>query len=261
MSTSFDGGTALPSRLAKLENRAWHRVTLGKSGASIWRIEGADESLFLKAAPCHELSEMPGEVERLSWLAAMPVPAPRIVDSFAADGFDWLLMTALPGRDLTQFVDRPDDVVVALASGLRAIHALDARSCPFDHRIAARLQAGAANAAAGLVDETDFDDAHTGWTAQQVLAWLLEHRLAGENLVVTHGDPSLPNIMAQDGAFSGIIDCGRLGVADRWQDLAIACRSIVWNCGQEHLATFLAAYGATWDQERYRYYCALDELF
>jgi aminoglycoside 3'-phosphotransferase-2 len=67
--------------------------------------------------------------------------------------------------------------------------------------------------------------------------------------------------MVQHGAFAGIIDCGRLGVADRWQDLAIACRSLIYNCGQEHVAPFLATYGAEWDEERYRYYCTLDELF
>ncbi len=261
MSTAFDDRAVFPLRLASLTDRAWHRVTIGKSGASIWRIEGEGETLFLKAAPQHELSEMQGEAERLSWLAATPLPAPRLRDSFVADGQDWLLMTALPGRDLTQLVDRPHELVAVLASGLRAVHALDPQNCPFDHRVESRLAAGAANAAAGLVDETDFDAARDGWTARQVLAWLLEHRPASEDLVVTHGDACLPNIMADAAGFTGIIDCGRLGVADRWQDLALACRSLAFNCGEAHVAAFLAAYGAPWDAERYAFYCTLDELF
>ena len=261
MSTAFAGSPAFPARLSALARLPSHRVTIGKSDASVWRIEGAAGTLFLKTAPQHALSEVPGEAERLSWLATTPIPAPRLRDSFAADGFDWLLMTALPGADLTHLLDQPEALRNTLATGLRALHALDPATCPFDQRLDAKLASGAANVAAGRVDETDFDAAREGWTAQQVLDWLLENRPAGEDLVVAHGDASLPNIMAQDGAFSGIIDCGRLGVADRWQDLALACRSIIYNCGQEHVAPFLATYGAEWDEERYRYYCTLDELF
>jgi aminoglycoside 3'-phosphotransferase-2 len=261
MSIAFDDGPAFPARLAGLRDRAWHRVTLGESGAAVWRIEGQGETLFLKAAPQHDLSEMPREADRLRWLSTTSLPAPRLRDSFVADGQDWLLTTAVPGRDLTQFVDRPQELVAALATGLRAVHALEPQNCPFDHRLEAQLAAAAARVAAGLVDETDFDDLRDGWTARQVLAWLHDHRPANEDLVVTHGDACLPNIMADAAGFCGVIDCGRFGVADRWQDLALACRSIAFNCGEAHVAAFLAAYGATWDAERYAFYCALDELF
>lgn len=261
MSTSFTDGPALPARLASLLQRDRQAITLGRSDASIWRFDGDGETLFLKAEPVHPLSELPGEAQRLQWLGTMPVPAPELRAHFEEDGFTWLLMTALPGADLTHLVDRPETLRNALATGLRALHELEPASCPFDHRLDAKLASGAANMAAGRVDETDFDQSREGWTAQQVLDWLLQHRPEAEDLVVAHGDASLPNIMARDGAFSGIIDCGRLGIADRWQDLALACRSLIYNCGQEHVAPFLATYGAAWDEERYRYYCTLDELF
>lgn len=260
MSTPHGNDAVWPSRLAFLLGQNRTPITLGQSEASVWRIEG-DETLFLKRAPIHALSELPGEASRLAWLAGKPVPAPRLRASFAADGFDWLLMTALPGRDLTHFVDRPTELCHILAAGLRSVHAQDPADCPFDHRLEARLASGAANVAAGRVDETDFDATREGWTAEAVLAWLHENRPASEDLVVTHGDASLPNIMADHAAFAGIIDCGRLGVADRWQDLALACWSIAFNCGEAHIPTFLATYGATWDAARYAYYCTLDELF
>ena len=261
MSTSFVPLPSLPAQLSTLAGREMVQVTLGKSEANVWRVEGAGETLFLKSAPVHPLSELPGEAERLAWLNATAVPSPKVRDAFVADGHDWLLMTALPGRDLTQFVDQPALVCQVLASALRSVHALDPRDCPFDHRLDARLAAGMTNAAAGRVDETDFDTGHIGWTAEAVIEWLLANRPQREDLVVTHGDVSLPNIMSHSGGFSGVIDCGRLGVADRWQDLAIACRSLKYNCGPQYVAPFLAAYGAEWDAERYAYYCALDELF
>lgn len=260
MSTSFPGN--LPPKLAAFGDREWTEVTLGQSDAGVWRIRGNGETLFLKQAPVHPLSEMPGEAARLDWLASTPVPAPQMREYLEIDNSFWLLMSALPGRDLTQLTDEPAMLCDVLASGLRALHALDPADCPFDHRLASKLSVGAANVAAGLVDETDFDDSRDGWTAQAVLDWLRTHQpAASEDLVVAHGDASLPNIVAENGAFSGIVDCSRLGVADRWQDLAIACRSVIFNCGEAHVPTFLAAYGADWDEERYRYYCALDELF
>lgn len=250
---------ALPARLAALGARL--PVTLGRSGALVWRFDGRAETLFLKAEAVHALAELPGEAERLRWLGMTAVAAPRVRDSFTEAGYHWLLMSALPGADLTQRVERPVELRNALATGLRALHALDPASCPFDHRVEFRLRDGAANAAAGRVDESDFDDARSGWTSEGVLDWLLQHQPSSEDLVVTHGDASLPNLMADDAGFSGVIDVGRLGVADRWQDLAIACRSLIYNCGQEHVAPFLDAYGAEWDEARYRYYCTLDELF
>lgn len=254
----IDEDIVLPARLAGLGDRT--PITLGKSGASVWRISGG-EALFLKSEPNHALAELPGEARRLGWLVGTGIAAPVVKDFFEADGRNWLLMTALPGSDLTQWTDRPEVIVHVLATSLRQLHALDIASCPFDHRLNKRLEVGAANAAAGLVDESDFDTNHIGWTTRQVLDWLLANQPKTNDLVVTHGDVSLPNIMARDGRFSGFIDCGRLGVADRWQDLAIACRSLKYNCGPEHVAPFLAAYGATWDQQRYDYFNALDELF
>ena len=259
MPTSISGPPILPTRLAFLGERA--QIALGRSDPMVWRVEHITETLFLKAEAIHPLSELPGEAQRIQWLRSMPVPAPQVRESFAEDGFHWLLMTAMPGADMSQLAADPIELRNALATGLRLLHALDPADCPFDHPLDVRLADGSANVAAGRVDETDFDESRSGWTAQQVLDWVLQHRPTSEDLVVTHGDASLPNIMALNGAFAGVIDCGRLGVADRWQDLAIACRSLVYNCGREHVAPFLATYGADWDEARYRYYCTLDELF
>ena len=41
-----------------------------------------------------------------------------------------------------------------------------------------------------------------------------------------HGDFCLPNIFADDSGLTGLIDLGRAGVADKWQDIAICYRSL-----------------------------------
>ena len=251
----------LPPQLQPLAKHVWEPITIGESKASVWRIAMGETALFLKAEPAHDLSEMADELLRLDYLAEMGFPAPRVVDHVDAGDFNWLLMTAVKGNDLTHLRDVPEILIQVLADGLKRLHALDPANCPFDHNLDRRLADAEANVLAGRIDETDFDDERAGWTGRQVLDWLMDNRPAETDRVVTHGDACLPNILAAGGRFSGIVDCARLGVSDRWQDLALACRSLEFNGGENFVADFLAAYGAEFDAERYAYYCAMDELF
>lgn len=252
----------LPESFSPLRDLAWTPITLGRSSAEVWRITlGDGNSVFVKAEPNHPLAELPGEIERLNWLTRMGFKAPRVIDAEQSAERTWLLMSAVPGRDLTHHIADPGLVVRTYAQGLKRLHALDPTHCPFDHGTAARLEDARLRLAANLVDEDDFDTDHIGWTGVQVFDWLAANPPPTGAPTVTHGDSSAPNLLALDGRFSGIVDCGRLGVADAWQDLALACRSIAYNIGQQHVAPFLAAYGAEWDETKYRYYCTLDEMF
>ncbi|WP_127753209.1 APH(3') family aminoglycoside O-phosphotransferase [Devosia sp. 1566] len=252
----------LPPKFADLAARDWTPITIGKSGARVWRIALSDgTAVFLKSESNHPLAELPGEIDRLGWLTRMGFKAPRIIDTDETQGGLWLLMTAVPGQDLTHWMVDKAEFVRIYAQCLRRLHALDPRTCPFDHSLDQRLAAAQARVAAGLVDETDFGPDQKGWSAGAVLDWLHRNRPTSRDSIVTHGDACAPNILASEGRFSGMVDCARLGVADLWQDLALACRSIQYNIGEEHVAQFLASYGAEWDEVRYRYYNALDNLF
>lgn len=82
-----------------------------------------------------------------------------------------------------------------------------------------------------------------------------------DRAVVCHGDPCAPNtLLTDDGAWSGHVDMGSLGVADRWADLAVATWSTRWNYGDGWERPLLDAYGVEPDPERTAYYRLLRDL-
>ena len=81
----------------------------------------------------------------------------------------------------------------------------------------------------------------------------------------------MPNIFAYGETISGLIDLGKMGPADRWQDIAIAIRSLGHNFDGRYSdgkrifdfkpQMLLNALDIKFDEEKYRYYILLDELF
>ncbi|MGX5793668.1 APH(3')-II family aminoglycoside O-phosphotransferase [Pseudomonas sp. E2-15] len=236
---------------------------IGESRADVFRLhqhDGAD--LFLKAEPVGEFGELAHEIERLRWLQQVNLPAPVVLDALTENHHHWLLMTAVPGQDLASANTlSAAQIVDILATALRTLHQIPIAQCPFDHTLDQRIALARQHVSAGLVDAADFDDERLGRSAEDVLAELLSTQPNTHDLVVAHGDACLPNFMVQGGRFSGFIDCGRLGVSDRYQDLALAARSIERNLGPEWVKPFFERYGVEPDEQRMRFYCLLDEFF
>lgn len=248
----------------RLAGCALEPVTLGESGAAVFRVRRPDQSLlYLKLASGYEGEELAGESARLRWLAGR-VCVPGVIDEMSDGGSHGLLMSAMQGEPAHLApVARASAVVTAYAAALKALHAVPIADCPFDRRLAVQLRAARRRTEAGLVDESDFDACRLGRRAIDLLGEAERDAPASEDLVLTHGDACLPNAMFDGARFTGFVDCGRFGVADRYQDLALAVRSIRCNWMDESLvAQFLFAYGAAQpDETRLAYYTLFDEFF
>ncbi|HFF3782282.1 TPA: APH(3')-II family aminoglycoside O-phosphotransferase [Stenotrophomonas maltophilia] len=261
----FTDGMPLPWAWQEaLADARIERQSIGVSRADVARVQRPGQAdAFVKSEVIDAFSELGDEIARLRWLQEQGQPVPTVIATAEEAGRRWLLMSALPGRDLASSPElAPQQLVELLADALRGLHALPVAACPFHQRLHLRLQAAQARVEAGLVDADDFDDERLGQSPQQVFVELCSTRPDHEDLVVSHGDACLPNLMAVEGRFSGFIDCGRLGVADRYQDLALAARSLVHNFGDTRwVAPLFQRYGAVADERRLAFYRLLDEFF
>ncbi len=248
---------------SRLSPYHFERDEVGRSSAGVFKLAADGEpSLFLKCEQVGPFAELPDEATRLQWLAGTGIACPRVLAQEVHDGQNWLLISAVPGHDLSVASITPQQCIEILASALRLLHAVDIRTCPFNNSLSNRLALAKARMEAGEVDEDDFDEARLDQSAEDLFQLLETQKPDGADLVVTHGDACLPNLLAQDGRFSGFIDCARLGVADRYQDLALAYRSVCDDFGEAWGQAFLDLYGVPRpDRAKLGYYQLLDEFF
>jgi aminoglycoside phosphotransferase len=252
--------------------QGWERVSRGHTAAVVRRLP--DGSAYAKSGQGLVRDELADERDRLEWLQETGLPAPRVLDWADDDDTATLTTSAVPGVPLS---DLPGTSAHAAAESLGAflarLHALDHHGCPFERWLAVTVPLARVHTDEGEVDEDDFDAEREGHSAADLHQVLLDgrpraERLETADLVVCHGDACLPNFLADPETLeiTGMIDVGRLGVADRHLDLALATRSAAdtslnpaWGAGAAEAV--LAAYGRSTDPWRLEFYRLLDEFF
>lgn len=215
-------------------------LAAGQPADLVWRNELGGLTFriadrFVKWNPRHTGIDLDRERVRLEWLATRH-PAPRVVASGDDDHAQWLVTEALSGDCAVGDVWRArcSEAVQAIATGLRAIHAVPVDEFPHN------------------------------WTTE---VWVgrtpepLGPRPPILDPVLVHGDACAPNtLISTAGEWTGHVDLGDLAVGDRWADLAVASLSLDWNFGEGHQDELFHAYGIEPDEERIRYYRALWDL-
>jgi kanamycin kinase len=223
-------------------------------GGLTWRVGDGPERRFVKWAPAGSALPLGAEAERLRWAVGF-TPVPVVLAHGRDDDGEWLVTAGLPGRTAVDAHWRADPLpaVRAIGAGLRALHdALPVDGCPFDWSTPARV--ADAHRRADVLRPAGWGGAHADLSVAEVLG-RLDSAPEVDRLVVCHGDSCAPNtLLTDDGAWSGHVDLGSLGIADRWADLAVATWSTTWNYGPGWERPLLDAYGIDPDPERTAYY-------
>lgn len=242
---------------------------VGHSGSSVFQIKDYQgRSAYLKISPSTwDLTLVP-EKSAMEWLRGK-FPIPEVLHFEQYNGYDFLVMSAILGLDSSsvEILSNPESFIKIYAESLRELHQLDITNCPLDQTLHNRFLDIERRLREGLVDMDDLEEEYQMLTAQEIYEQLLLQRPKDEDLVFTHGDYCLPNLIVNQERLSGFIDLGRAGIADRYQDIALAIRSMKhnlkgWNNDEHYVTLFAQYYGLEQlDVEKVAYYILLDEMY
>lgn len=239
--------------------------SIGHSGSAVYRINDFHgKAAYLKIAPSTWSMTLRGERDALGWLKGR-APVPELLHYETYNGTDYLLTSEIAGQDASRDANlaNPELTVRLYAEGVRMLHCIPIEECPLDRTLKHKLKLAERRIEEGLVDEDNLEEENGLRKPFEIYRELLDKQPRQEDLVFAHGDYCMPNVILDGERVSGFIDLGSAGIADRYQDLALAVRSLRHNYRtDEYTSLFMTCYGLSdWDEEKIKYYILLDELF
>jgi kanamycin kinase/aminoglycoside 3'-phosphotransferase-3 len=271
----------------KLKHQNYSLDTIGKSDSQVLIFD--DSVLKIQK----NNFESQNELNTLLWLEKQnEIISPTIFDSEIIDNKLYILMSKIQNEvtenknDFTMacdeyFLNNENLLTEMISKILNNIWNLDISNCPSNHNLERKLLQAEFNVKNNLIDIEDCQEETFSTkdkkgkfeNPQELLNWLKENKpTINENeKCFPHGDFCLPNIFFNKTNKNnfGIIDVGRAGIIDKWNDIAICYRSLrdnttgIYGKGKykfdENL--FFQKLKIKPDWKKINYYILLDELF
>lgn len=252
----------------KIRDADFQMDGIGMSGSKIYLFS----EQVLKIQEDNE--EARNEYDIMGWLKGK-LPVPEVISYVCEGGKSYLLMTKVVGKMAcdNEYMRHPERLIDLLAEALKFLWKVDINDCPCKWGIDRKLEMARYWVEHGMVSmenvEPDTYGENGFRSPRELYQWLVEHK-PQEDWGLTHGDFTLPNLFYQGEELKGYIDLGRMGVGDKWQDIALCYRSLLHNFsgkygGRKYEGVssdlLFQKLGLEPDWEKIRYYILLDELF
>ena len=213
------------------------------------------------------------ELNMMRWLHGK-LPVPEVLAADMVDDTRYLLMSRITGNNLCAdfILDDQERLADLVAKGLQQMWSVDITGCPTDRSLDAKfleIETGIRNGSITM-DQARQEETYgpSGFKSPaELFDWLVKHR-PQEELVLSHGDFCLPNILCNSHGLTGFIDLGCAGVADKWVDIEM----VLWSMWANSTGQFggkkrdfdrkilFAALNMQPDEDKLRYYSLLSEL-
>ena len=230
------------------------------------------DNLVVKVQPTSVYSQQ--EATMLNFFQGK-IPCAKLLRYESDGGTDYLAMSKVTGQMLIDkdYLSNPHRIYQAASQVLHKLWSLDTGSCPVDMSLSTKLKLAEYNVCHNMVDVNDCQPGTFGKNGrfaspEALLKWLVDNK-PQEQLVVTHGDLCLPNVIVSNGVPT-IIDVTMAGAADVYQDVALLYRSTRDNLMGHYDGVvyapfdekaFFATIGVPMDKDKLDYYIMMDELF
>ncbi len=251
-----------------IKNKNYEIDKTGMSDSSVLLFD----DMVLKISPIVNIIN--NEHKIMNWLKNSGF-VPDLLSHFVKDDFDYLLMSRISGKMACtdEYMKNQNLLINILADAMKMLWNSDISACPIKNDLNTRLAEAGYRVEHGLVDIDDAEPETFGEggfkNPQDLLEWLYNNQPA-EDFVLSHGDFCLPNVFIENDKFSGFVDVGKMGVSDRYQDIALCYRSLKHNFSGKYSGTaygdfdedlFFKCLGIKPDWDKIKYYILLDELF
>lgn len=243
-----------------MKNAKLEEINIGCSDSDVIKITKNNQIYYLKMAKKGLLTQ---EFNALKWLNGKLL-VPEIVMFDFDDNTEFLITKAIPGEMVCSdyYIKNPDLAIKIIKEAFDNLYNVDISSCPFDVSNNYKLSLVEKNVKDGLVKDKDLKEETLKkyGNTKNLLQYLKDNRFE-EELCFSHGDTSLPNIFSLNCKFSGFIDVGECGIADKWFDLAICEKSIRRNLGEKYVSKFYEELNIVPDRKKIDYYLLMMELY
>ena len=202
-----------------------------------------DGGLFLKRNASGKLKT---EAEMTSYFHSLGLSA-QVLAFIGTDRHDWLLTRRIAGEDCTHpmYLSDPVRLCDTSASLLRMLHDVRPDQCPVKNYLEKyRTEVFSGSRRGSYCEPEKFRELWPFSSAEEARRCAEEALPALKGDVLIHGDYCLPNIILSDWRFSGFIDVGSGGIADRHIDILWGIWSLMYNLGiARYQDRFLDVYG------------------
>ena len=264
MSNKTESMTSLPKELEKIaEDFTWKNCTMGYSGTKVFKLTKNQNILYLKIGSRNSVFNLKKEKIILEWISDK-LPVPEVLYFKKENSKEFLLLSEIKGKAIHIIKSNRErrNAISILAEGLKKIHTINPSYCPTNNNPDRLLELTRTRLRKGHVDSSKFDKRWSDKNPEQLFEGLLKLKPKEYDLVFSHGDYCLPNVLINNNQLSGIIDWPYGGVNDRYFDLAAVTWSISFNYGEEWVKYFFQDYGIDKiDWDRIFFFQMLNEFF